>query len=682
VFVHKGGTFQVRGETRFATNSAQGGSGGINGKGCADGIFVHGNQPVILVPQSNETVTIEDEIADNDCAGTVSPVGAGGIDKTGAGSVNYVGAMKVSRDVNITAGTFRLMSSSLSSVPRLIVDGSTTRFETNGGAVFGDIVVRNSATLFPGFVLPNALPVPARIVNANVSFAASGARYEVYLAGTSPGSGHSQLVLPDTAVVNVALTQLVIKLKPGYVPALGDVFRIIDYGNASFSGNFVGIPANATTIVNGVTFQITYNDGFVRLEVTAVPVATPVIALSSNLNPSTTAQSFQLTATVSGSNGTPTGNVQFFDAGAPIVGCEARVLSAGQASCIVTLTAAGAHAVTAVYLGGSAYSPATSPVLTQTVTKSSVTVGVTTSVNPAAVNAPVVLTATVSRTAATGGVTFRADGVAIAGCGSGSHPTVSGVSYCNTSFATAGSRSISASFVGDANYHAASSSALTLQVGFVPGAPSLQGVTPAAPSAIGQATLAFLPPADDGGSAITSYTARCINVTTSQVVSATQATSPIVVSPLSVGMAYSCTVVASNVLGDGAPSSSATITAFASLNIDASTANGSIYDAATDGVMILRYMLGVRGDAISAGVIGATATRDAAQIAAYLDNIKSQLDIDGDGFVNAATDGLLITRHMRGVATVSSAYILNAFNPAGSRNNEDDITTYLSQMMP
>lgn len=52
----------------------------------------------------------------------------------------------------------------------------------------------------------------------------------------------------------------------------------------------------------------------------------------------------------------------------------------------------------------------------------------------------------------------------------------------------------------------------------------------------------------------------------------------------------------------------------AALDIDG---NGQV-EALTDGVLTLRYLLGLRGDALVAGATGACASRDTAAIEAYL----------------------------------------------------------------
>ena len=73
-------------------------------------------------------------------------------------------------------------------------------------------------------------------------------------------------------------------------------------------------------------------------------------------------------------------------------------------------------------------------------------------------------------------------------------------------------------------------------------------------------------------------------------------------------------------------------------------------DALTDGLMILRALFGLTGASLITGAIGPNATRpDAAQIAQHIRDIGPILDIDGNGAVNALTDGLLVLRHMFGL---------------------------------
>jgi len=82
------------------------------------------------------------------------------------------------------------------------------------------------------------------------------------------------------------------------------------------------------------------------------------------------------------------------------------------------------------------------------------------------------------------------------------------------------------------------------------------------------------------------------------------------------------------------------------------------YEAATDGVLVLRYLLGLRGSALVNDARAGGATRDAVRIATHLDARVAGMDVDGDGSVRATSDGLLILRYMlglRGTALIAGA---------------------------
>ena len=94
--------------------------------------------------------------------------------------------------------------------------------------------------------------------------------------------------------------------------------------------------------------------------------------------------------------------------------------------------------------------------------------------------------------------------------------------------------------------------------------------------------------------------------------------------------------------------------AAAALTID----NDGNFDAATDGVLLLRYLLGMRDAALTTAATGPNAERNAATIASYIAALGNALDIDGDSRVKAATDGLLALRYLlnlRGPALISGA---------------------------
>ena len=88
----------------------------------------------------------------------------------------------------------------------------------------------------------------------------------------------------------------------------------------------------------------------------------------------------------------------------------------------------------------------------------------------------------------------------------------------------------------------------------VPGAPTIGAATAGNASA----SIAFTAPSSNGGATITGYTASCVTGSTTKT--GTGTSSPISVSSLTNGSAYSCTVKASNSAGNSAASSAVSVT--------------------------------------------------------------------------------------------------------------------------
>ncbi|TAG78912.1 MAG: hypothetical protein EAZ21_11660 [Betaproteobacteria bacterium] len=90
---------------------------------------------------------------------------------------------------------------------------------------------------------------------------------------------------------------------------------------------------------------------------------------------------------------------------------------------------------------------------------------------------------------------------------------------------------------------------------------------------------------------------------------------------------------------------------FARLNVDASDP-ASRYVAGNDGVMLLRYLFGFRGNSLTqnGALIGAGAVRNtAALIEAHIEANLAQFDVDLDGSTLPLTDGVMILRRMLGL---------------------------------
>ncbi len=120
------------------------------------------------------------------------------------------------------------------------------------------------------------------------------------------------------------------------------------------------------------------------------------------------------------------------------------------------------------------------------------------------------------------------------------------------------------------------------------------------------------------------------------------------------------------------------------LDIDDSFATGTSYHALTDGVLVIRGMLGLAGNALVAGVRGPGAVRDAAAIAQRLTLLNRALDIDDNGSLDPATDGVLVMRYLlgfRGSALVGTAV---GACPSGRicRTGAAAIEAYLLSLIP
>jgi hypothetical protein len=116
------------------------------------------------------------------------------------------------------------------------------------------------------------------------------------------------------------------------------------------------------------------------------------------------------------------------------------------------------------------------------------------------------------------------------------------------------------------------------------------------------------------------------------------------------------------------------------LDVDASSPE-TTYDALTDGLLVLRYLFAMNEGALTDGTLGATATRtDPDAIVNYLDARRAWLDIDLNGAEDPWTDGLLIIRYLFGLR--DTALTAGATDPAGTRQDPTDIANYIQSLMP
>ena len=191
-----------------------------------------------------------------------------------------------------------------------------------------------------------------------------------------------------------------------------------------------------------------------------VQMASTTTLLTSSANPSD-GQSVTFTATVSSTTtGTPTGNVTFLD-GSTNLGSSA-LNGSGSAAFSTSTLSMGTHSITAAYAGDSNYKSSTSPAMSQVVQKESTT---TTLTSGSSSSGNLTLTATVkpgTAGAPSGTVNFM-DGTNQLG---NSTLNGSGIATLSISTLSGGSHSISAAYVGDGNFDASTSSAISVMADF------------------------------------------------------------------------------------------------------------------------------------------------------------------------------------------------------------------------
>jgi len=104
------------------------------------------------------------------------------------------------------------------------------------------------------------------------------------------------------------------------------------------------------------------------------------------------------------------------------------------------------------------------------------------------------------------------------------------------------------------------------------------------------------------------------------------------------------------------------------------------YDALTDGLLVLRYLLGLTGASLTDHLVAPGAQRTTPQqVTAWLDGMRASLDVDGNGVADALTDGIIVMRYMFGIR--GAALVDNALGQGATRTGAQ-IEQYLGQMMP
>ena len=153
----------------------------------------------------------------------------------------------------------------------------------------------------------------------------------------------------------------------------------------------------------------------------------------------------------------------------------------------------------------------------------------------------------------------------------------------------------------------------------------------------------------------------------------------IVVNPVNVNAngTYTITYNVTDLSDNEAKTVTRTVSVTGNLDID----GNERYDALTDGLLLLRGMFGLDGTALITGTIASDAVyTDSTDIEARIQNLGDLADVDGNGQIDALTDGLLTLRYLFGLG--GDTLINGAVAADATRDTAEEIEAHLEALMP
>jgi hypothetical protein len=103
-------------------------------------------------------------------------------------------------------------------------------------------------------------------------------------------------------------------------------------------------------------------------------------------------------------------------------------------------------------------------------------------------------------------------------------------------------------------------------------------------------------------------------------------------------------------------------------------------DALTDGLMLLRYTFGIRDISMALGAMAENATVSATQVVENMHRAITVADIDGNGSTDALTDGLILLRYLFGLR--GENLIMGSISSNATRTTHEQIEQYIETYMP
>ena len=341
------------------------------------------------------------------------------------------------------------------------VDGTVTFFD--GSTPLGTIPVTAGQASFS----TASLSTGDHLISANYSGstdfeASSGALTQSVALTANMASTTSVISSADPSAAGQSVTFTAFVSSTGGIPTGTVIFKDgttvlgsggLTAGTASFSTAALAIGDHSITASYGGDSTFTASTSALLTQ--SVGQSATTTSLISSVDPSAAGQSVIFTASVTGTNGTPTGTVTFKD-GTAVLG--SGTLTGGTVSFSTATLALGSHAITASYGGDGTFIASSSTALTQTIVQASSRTALSAAPNPSSAGQTVTFTALVSGNggSATGTVTFT-DGATPLGTAS----LAAGQASIATATLAVGPHSITARYSGDGTFGSSLSATLT-----------------------------------------------------------------------------------------------------------------------------------------------------------------------------------------------------------------------------
>jgi len=103
-------------------------------------------------------------------------------------------------------------------------------------------------------------------------------------------------------------------------------------------------------------------------------------------------------------------------------------------------------------------------------------------------------------------------------------------------------------------------------------------------------------------------------------------------------------------------------------------------DALTDGLMLLRYTFGIRDSNLTANAMSGNSTRTIDEVVENVTRSEPVADIDGNGSSDALTDGLMLLRYLFGLR--GENLVVGAISANATRTNQEMVEEYINLHMP